>query len=105
GVNFGVAVVQGLRDGTIDGFFANGMGAELAIREGLGTLVLDVRRGLAPPESFHYTMPAVATTEAMLAEQPETAAKVVRALIKTQALLTDDVGRATQVGERLFPAF
>src|ERR1700728_1908406 len=43
--NFGLMAAQALADGKIDGFWANGMGAEVAQRSGAGTLVLDIRRG------------------------------------------------------------
>jgi NitT/TauT family transport system substrate-binding protein len=103
GTNFGVAAAQALRDGTIDGFFANGIGAELAVRDGTGTVVLDIRRGLGPNESFHYTMPTIATTDVMVAEAPAVAAKVIRAVERTQAALKSDVTLAASVGARLFP--
>ena len=48
GVNFGVTAAKALEDGKIDGFWANGMGAEVAVRRGIGTVVLDVRRGDGP---------------------------------------------------------
>lgn len=41
-VNFGVAAARALEQGVIDGFSANGMGAEIARRSGVGPLVLDV---------------------------------------------------------------
>src|SRR5689334_4164641 len=41
GVNFGVTAARALEERKIDGFWANGMGAEVAIRRGVGTLVLD----------------------------------------------------------------
>src|SRR5215472_18962204 len=45
GVNFGLTAAKALEDGKIDGFWANGMGAEVAVRRGIGAVVLDVRRG------------------------------------------------------------
>ena len=48
GVNFGVTAAKALEDRKIDGFWANGMGAEVAVRRGVGTVVLDVRRGDGP---------------------------------------------------------
>lgn len=103
GVNFGIAAARALRDGEIDGFFANGMGAEVALRDGIGDLVLDVRRGDGPNECFHYTMPSVATTDRLISERPDAAAGVVRAIIKTQTALKQDIALATTVGRKLFP--
>src|ERR1700754_4244601 len=57
--NFGVGAAKALQAGAIDGFWANGMGAEVAVRGGWGTMVIDARRGDGPPKSIHYTMPAL----------------------------------------------
>jgi NitT/TauT family transport system substrate-binding protein len=104
GTNFGVAAAQALEAGTIDGFFANGMGAELAVVNGIGSLVLDIRHGDGPKEAFGYTMPAVATTARLIDERPDVAAAMIQAIVKAQKMLKGDTGLATEVGERLFPA-
>jgi NitT/TauT family transport system substrate-binding protein len=103
GVNFGVTAAKALEDRKIDGFWANGMGAEVAIRRGVGTLVADVRRGDGPKACFNYTAATIATTDALIARAPEQAAAAVRAIVKTQAALKADVRRAAQVGNKLFP--
>jgi NitT/TauT family transport system substrate-binding protein len=102
-VNFGVTAAKALEEGQIDGFWANGMGAEIAVRRGVGTVVLDVRRGDGPKGCFDYTMSSLAATDRLIDRSPETAAAAIRAILKTQAALKDDVARATQVGRRLFP--
>jgi ABC-type nitrate/sulfonate/bicarbonate transport system substrate-binding protein len=102
GVSFGVTAARALADGKLDGFWANGMGAETAVRSGAGTVVLDVRRGDGPAAAFNYTQPIIATTERLIADQPEAAAAAVRAIVATQRVLKQDVGRATEVGEALF---
>ena len=104
GVNFGLAAAKALEDGKIDGFWANGMGTEVAVRRGVGTVVLDVRRGDGPKPCFNYTMSSLATTDELIERSPETAAAAVRALVRTQAALKQDVSRATEVGRRLFPS-
>ena len=65
GVNFGVTAAKALEERKIDGFWANGMGTEVAVRRGVGTVVLDVRRGDGPQPCFNYTMnqPAADTQE------------------------------------------
>lgn len=103
GVNFGVTAAKALEDGKIDGFWANGMGTEVAVRRGIGTVVLDVRRGDGPKAAFDYTMASIATTDRLIQRSPETAAAAVRAIVKTQAALKQDPGRATEVGRKLFP--
>jgi NitT/TauT family transport system substrate-binding protein len=97
-VNFGLTAAKALEDRLIDGFWANGMGAEIAVRRGVGTIVLDVRRGDGPKACFNYTMSALATTDRLTARSPEAAAAAVRALVRTQAALKADPDRATEVG-------
>src|SRR5437763_859688 len=87
GVNFGVTAAKALEDRRIDGFWANGMGAEVAVRRGVGTIVLDVRRGDGPKACFNYTMASIATTEGLIERNPEAAAAAVRALVRTHAAL------------------
>src|SRR5579859_4900099 len=62
GVSFGLMAAKALEDGKLDGFWANGMGAEVAVRSGTGRLVLDARRGDGPTGSQHYTFPGLVTT-------------------------------------------
>ena len=104
GTSFGVAAAQALIDGEIDGFWANGMGAEVAVTSGIARVVIDVRRGDGPPAAFRFTQPALVTTRRLVEEQPDVAAAAVRAIVKTHAALKADVGLATRVGEKLFPA-
>jgi NitT/TauT family transport system substrate-binding protein len=101
--NFGVMASRALQDGKLDGFWANGMGAEVAVRGGYGTVVADVRRGDGPKQCFNYTCPAITTSDALIARSPETVAAAVRAMVKTQAALKADVTRAAEVGRKLFP--
>jgi ABC-type nitrate/sulfonate/bicarbonate transport system substrate-binding protein len=103
GVNFGVTAARALEERRIDGFWANGMGAEVAVRRGVGTVVLDVRRGDGPKGCFDYTMASIAATDRLIASAPESAAAAVRAIVKAQAALKQDPERATAVGEKLFP--
>ncbi len=101
--NFGVAAAKALEASLIDGFWANGMGAEVAIRHGAGTMVIDARRGDGPPNAFNYTMPALITTDKLIEEQPDAARAAIRAIKKTHAALKEDVSLATEVGRKLFP--
>jgi ABC-type nitrate/sulfonate/bicarbonate transport system substrate-binding protein len=103
GVNFGVTAAKALEDGKIDGFWANGMGTEVAVRRGVGTVVLDVRRGDGPKPCFNYTMASVAATDRLIDGSPEVAAATVRAIVKTQVALRADPERAAEVGRKLFP--
>ncbi|MFI4960143.1 MAG: ABC transporter substrate-binding protein, partial [Hyphomicrobiales bacterium] len=102
-VNFGLTAAKALEERKIDGFWANGMGAEVAVRRGIGTVVLDVRRGDGPKGCFDYTMASIATTQRLIDKSPEVAAAVVRAIVKTQNALKLNVARAAEVGRKLFP--
>ena len=104
GVSFGVTAAKALEDGKIDGFWANAMGAEVAVRSGAGSVVLDPRRGLGPAAAFDYTWPTLATTDALIERDADAVAAAVRAIVKVQAALVADVGRATEVGDKSFPA-
>jgi NitT/TauT family transport system substrate-binding protein len=103
GVNFGVTAAKALEERKIDGFWANGMGAEVAVRRGVGIMVLDVRRGDGPKPCFNYTMASIATTDRLIERSPETAAAAIRAMVKAQAALKENVARATDIGRKLFP--
>lgn len=102
-VSFGLTAAKALEERKIDGFWANAMGAEIAVRKGVGKIILDVRRGDGPEAALHYTFPALVTTEARIEREPESAAAAVRALVKAQNALREDPGRATAVGRRVFP--
>jgi NitT/TauT family transport system substrate-binding protein len=103
GVNFGLTAARALEERKIDGFWANGMGTEVAVRRGVGTVVLDVRRGDGPKAAFDFTFASVAATDALIARTPDVAAKAVRAIVNTQRALKHDVSLATKVGKKLFP--
>src|ERR1051325_8114375 len=101
GVNFGVTAAKALEERKLDGFWANGMGAEVAVRRGVGTVVLDVRRGDGPKPCFNYPMASIPTTDRLIERSAETAAAAVRAVVKAQSALKANVARATEVGRKL----
>jgi NitT/TauT family transport system substrate-binding protein len=102
-VNFGLSAAKGLEERLIDGFWANGMGTEVAVRSGAGTIVLDIRRGDGPAECFNYTMASLAVTDDFLARRGDDASRAVAAMDATHAALKKDVSLATQVGRKVFP--
>jgi ABC-type nitrate/sulfonate/bicarbonate transport system substrate-binding protein len=104
GVSFGVAAAKALEDGNIDGFWANGMGTEVAVRRGVGEIVLDIRRGDGPPGCFNYTMASVAATERLIAQMPHLPRAVTSAIVKTHTALKKNPDLATDIGRKLFPA-
>lgn len=103
-VNFGLTAAQALIDGKIDGFWANGMAAEIAVEAGAGTVVVDARRGEGPAGCINYTMSSIATTDELIARDPAQVAAVVRAIVRTQKALCDNPSLAEEVGKKVFPA-
>ena len=103
GKSFGVVAAQALIDGEIDGFWANGMGAEVAITSGIAKCIIDVRRGDGPSTAFNFTQPALVTSQKLVDEEPEVAAGAVRAIVKTLNALKADASLATKVAQDLFP--
>ncbi len=104
GVSFGVMAAEALEARQLDGFWANALGSATAVRRGVGTIVLDVRRGDGPPGARHYTMAALIAGEALIARDPGGVAAAVRAVVKVQRALKENPGRAVEVGRRRFPA-
>lgn len=102
-LSFGVRAAKALEEGTLDGFWANGMGAERAVRGGIGAVLIDSRRGDGPPSVRNYTFASLVTTQKKIDDDPDTVAAAVRALVKTQKALTQNPARATEVGNKLFP--
>ena len=102
-VSFGVFAARALESGLVDGFWANGMGCEVALRQGVGSVVLDVRRGDGPPAARNYTFSALVATENRIAKEPDSARAAIRAIMKAHEALKEDVSRATQVGNKRFP--
>src|ERR1700749_2381778 len=98
GVNFGLTAAKALEDGKIDGFWANGMAAELAVRRGVGTIVLDVRRGDGPGACFNYTMPTLAAADRLVERQKDIAAAAIRAITRAHDALRGNIALATEVG-------
>src|ERR1700678_2170725 len=82
GVNFGVAAAKALEERKIDGFWANGMGTEVAVTGGHGTMVLDIRRGDGPKGCFDYTFASIATTDKLIKDKPDAVAATVRGIAR-----------------------
>ncbi len=99
GVSFGLMAAKALEDGKLDGFWANGMGAEVAVRGGTGRLVLDARRGDGPPGSQHYTFPALVTTQEWVDTNPDAVAAAVRAVVRAQRELKRAPSRAMEAAK------
>ncbi|HWO42788.1 MAG TPA: ABC transporter substrate-binding protein [Candidatus Eisenbacteria bacterium] len=102
-VSFGVFAARALEAGAIDGFWANAMGAEIAVSGGFGRLLVDLRRGDDRGAARLFTFAGLAASDAMIGREPEHVAAAVRAIVKAQRALRENPGLARIVGERLFP--
>jgi len=100
--SFGLMAARALAEGKIDGFWANGMAAELAVREGVGVVVLDARRA-GTPEVKGYTFPALVCTDKTIRERPQLALAAVKAVAAAHKALKEDPARATAIAQRHFP--
>jgi len=103
GVSFGMAAAKALEDGTVDGFWANGMAAEVAMRSGFGSLVVDARRGDGPRGAQHYTFPALVAAQERIDGSPEMVAAAVRAVIAAQGALRQEPQLAAEAAKKHFP--
>jgi ABC-type nitrate/sulfonate/bicarbonate transport system substrate-binding protein len=96
--------VDALEQGIADGYWGNGLRADLGVKRGIAKILLDVRRGDGPPAARHWTFPALVATERLVKEQPDVAAAAVRAIVKTQRALRANPQLAVKAAERVFPA-
>jgi len=100
--SFGLLAARALQEGKLDGFWANGMGCEIALKGGFGTLLLDARRD-GPDEIRGYTFPALVTSDTIIREKPDAARAARKAVMDAQKALKEDPDRATAIGRKLFP--
>ena len=96
--------VDAIEQGVADGYWGNGLRADLGVKRGIAKILLDVRRGDGPPAARTWTFPALITTERLVKEQPDIAAAAVQAIVKTQRALRAAPQLAAKAAQRLFPA-
>jgi ABC-type nitrate/sulfonate/bicarbonate transport system substrate-binding protein len=80
GVSTGVTAARALAEGQLDGFWANALGAQVAVRLGVGDVIVDCRRGDGPPDAGGYTFAALATTDSKIRSDPRSVEAVIRAV-------------------------
>ena len=101
-VSFGVFAAEGLKNGQIDGFWANAMGAEKARHLGVGKVHVDVRRGDDPENTRFFTFAGLVVREDFLDEAGPEVDAVVRAIVRAQRALREEPALARKVGEGKF---
>jgi NitT/TauT family transport system substrate-binding protein len=102
-VSFGVFAADALEKGLIDGFWANAMGAETAVSRGVGKVHVDVRRGDDPGGVRFFTFAGLVVADDFIAREPDAVDAAVRAIVRAQAALRAEPGRAREVGAGKFP--
>lgn len=102
-VSFGVAAARALESGQVDGFWANGMGAQVALDGGFGALVVDARRGDGPAGASDYTFAAMIATQDRIEADPDTVAATVRSIVSAQKALKHDPSLAREAAAAHFP--
>lgn len=103
GVSYGVTAAHALEQRLVDGFWANAMGAAVAVHRGVGVIHLDVRRGDGPDSAKDFSFGALITTAARTESEPEQVRAVMRAVIDAQRILREAPERAAEVGKAHFP--
>ena len=100
-ISFGVTAAEALANGRIDAFWANGMGATVAVSTGVGRVIHDARRdGLVDAD---YTFPSFMAATTTVDQRPEVVAAATRAIVRAQQVLVADPDRATAIGKKHFP--
>jgi NitT/TauT family transport system substrate-binding protein len=103
-LSFGLNAAKALESRAIDGFWANGMGARVAVLGGFGTVITDVRRD-GPQQARDLTFPAMVTSQSVIDRHANIAEAAVRALTKCQHELRQNPESSAWVGRARFPAF
>lgn len=104
GASFGIGAAGALAAGLIDGFWANGMGAEIAQQDHVGNVVVDARRGDGPAGSDRYTFAGLVVRAPRTPEDERRAAAGARAIRAAQQALQADPQLARQAAAPHFPA-
>lgn len=78
--------VRAIEEGLADGYWGNGMRAELGVKLGIAKVLLDVRRGDGPGRAAVH-VPGAGDHGPADRRAPEAAAGAVRAVVKTQRAL------------------
>lgn len=95
--------IEAIRTGFADAYWGNAMRMEVGVREGVATVLADIRRGDGPAVARYYTFPTLITSKRLVQQRPEAATAAIRAVIRTQHALKSDPSLATKVGRRWFP--
>jgi len=104
-MSFGITAAKALEEGKLDGFWANGMAAEVAVRRGVGSLLVDAHRVGASDNTGVHTFPALVATDDMIGRDPAQVTQAVRAIVAAQRALQADPDLAPRAAAPYFPDY
>lgn len=104
-ISFGVDAARALQRGEVDAFWANGMGARVAVSEGFGEVLIDARRRGGPPGSEHFTFAALVGSSPIVSRHPDLARSAIEAVSDAQYQLRADPDKARAAAAKHFPDF
>ena len=94
-----------LKAGQIDGFMGGEPAGAVAVEQlKLARYFLDPRVGQGPRFLQFMTFPTLQASDKWIAANPQTAEKLVRAMVKTLRRMREDPESAVGVGQKIFPA-
>ncbi|HEY4909704.1 MAG TPA: ABC transporter substrate-binding protein [Methylomirabilota bacterium] len=94
-----------LKAGQIDGFMGGEPAGAVAVEQlKLARYFLDPRVGQGPRFLQFMTFPTLQASDKWIAANPQTAEKLVRAMVRTLKRMREDPESAVSVGQKIFPA-
>jgi NitT/TauT family transport system substrate-binding protein len=93
-----------LKAGQVDGFMGGEPGGAIAVEQlKLARYFLDPRVGQGPKFLQFMTFPTIQASDKWIAANPQTAERLVRAIVKTLKRMREDPESAVAVGQKIFP--
>lgn len=94
-----------LRAGQIDGFMGGEPGGAVIVHQlKIGRYFIEPLRDQGPKFLQYMTFPTLQASDRYLQANPQTAERVVRAIVKTQKRLREDPEAGVRVAQKIFPA-
>ena len=104
-VGSSASAAAALRAGQIDGFMGGEPGGAVIVHQlKIGRYFIEPLRDQGPKFLQHMTFPTLQASDRYLQANPQTAERVVRAVVKTQKRLREDPEAGVRVAQKIFPA-
>ena len=103
-VGSSASAAAALRAGQIDGFMGGEPGGAVIVHQlKIGRYFIEPLRDQGPKFLQHMTFPTLQASDRYLQANPQTAERVVRAVVKTQKRLREDPEAGVRVAQKIFP--